>query len=87
MLVLRSLVAGLARAGKIVFYSSHEMDTVEKLSTRVIILRSGRIVADDSASRLRQLTEQASLEDVFAQLAVDEDVDALAAHLLDAMHL
>jgi ABC-2 type transport system ATP-binding protein len=87
MLVLRALVAGLARAGKIVFYSSHEMDTVEKLSTRVIILRSGRIVADDSAGRLRQLTEQASLEDVFAQLAVDEDVDQLAGHLLEAMRL
>jgi ABC-type Na+ transport system ATPase subunit NatA len=63
------------------------MDTVEKLSTRVIILRSGRIVADDSAGRLRQLTEQASLEDVFAQLAVDEDVDQLAGHLLEAMRL
>jgi ABC-2 type transport system ATP-binding protein len=87
MLVLRALVAGLARAGKIVFYSSHEMDTVEKLSTRVIILRAGRIVADDSAGRLRQLTEQASLEDVFAQLAVDEDVDQLAGHLLEAMRL
>jgi ABC-2 type transport system ATP-binding protein len=87
MLVLRALVAGLARAGKIVFYSSHEMDTVEKLSTRVIILRAGRIVADDSAGRLRQLTEQKSLEDVFAQLAVDEDVDQLAGHLLEAMRL
>ena len=77
MLALRALVTGLARDGRIVFYSSHEMDTVEKISTRVIILREGRVVADDSVGGLRELTQQASLEDVFAQLAVQEDVDRL----------
>lgn len=87
MLALRAVVAGLARDGRIVFYSSHEMETVEKISTRVIILREGRIVADDSATRLRQLTEQKSLEDVFAQLAVEDDVPQLADGLLEAMRL
>ena len=54
-LVLRAVVRALAADGRIIFYSSHELETVEKLSTRVIILRAGRIVADDSASRLREL--------------------------------
>jgi ABC-2 type transport system ATP-binding protein len=87
MLALRAVVAGLARDGRFVFYSSHEMETVEKISTRVIILREGRVVADDSATRLRELTEQPSLEDVFAQLAVEEDVTQLADGLLEAMRL
>jgi ABC-2 type transport system ATP-binding protein len=87
MLALRALIAGLARDGRIVFYSSHELDTVEKISSRVIILRGGRVVADDSASRLRELTKLASLEDVFASLAVEDDVTALADNLLDAMRL
>jgi ABC-2 type transport system ATP-binding protein len=87
MLALRAVVTGLARDGRIVFYSSHEMETVEKISTRVIILREGRIVADDSATRLRELTERASLEDVFAQLAVEDDVTQLADGLLEAMRL
>src|SRR6188768_2375345 len=72
-LVLRAVVRALAADGRIIFYSSHELETVEKLSTRVIILRAGRIVADDSASRLRELMAAPSLEDVFSQLAVRED--------------
>ena len=87
MLALRALINGLSRGGRIVFYSSHEMDTVEKIATRVIILRSGRVVADDSVERLRDLTQQVSLENVFAKLAVEDDVDGLAENLLDAMQL
>jgi ABC-2 type transport system ATP-binding protein len=86
-LVLRSVVTTLAAEGRIVFYSSHELEMIEKISTRVIILRAGRIVADDSADRLRALTHLASLEDVFSRLAVREDLDALAGALIDAMKM
>ena len=84
-LVLRTVVRALAADGRIIFYSSHELETVEKISTRVIILRAGRVVADDSASRLRELMHAPSLEDVFAQLAVSDDVDRVANELLDAV--
>ena len=52
-----------------------------------MILREGRVVADDSAAALRELTRQSSLEDVFTRLAVEEDVGRLADDLLDAMRL
>jgi ABC-2 type transport system ATP-binding protein len=86
-LVLRAVVRALAADGRIIFYSSHELETVEKLSTRVIILRAGRIVADDSASRLRELMAAPSLEDVFSQLAVHEDVEDMAAQLIEVARL
>jgi ABC-2 type transport system ATP-binding protein len=86
-LVLRAVVRALAADGRIIFYSSHELETVEKLSTRVIILRGGRIVADDSASRLRALMALPSLEDVFSQLAVHEDVEGIATQLVDVARL
>lgn len=86
-LVLRAVVRALAADGRIIFYSSHELETVEKLSTRVIILRAGRIVADDSASRLRELMAAPSLEDVFSQLAVQEDVEGVAAQLVEVARL
>jgi ABC-2 type transport system ATP-binding protein len=86
-LVLRAVVRALAADGRIIFYSSHELETVEKLSTRVIILRAGRIVADDSASRLRELMAAPSLEDVFSQLAVQEDVEGVAAELVEVARL
>lgn len=84
-LMLRALVASLARAGRIIFYSSHELETVEKISTRVIILSGGRVVADDSAANLRALRQSASLEDVFSQLVITHDVDALADELAALM--
>jgi ABC-2 type transport system ATP-binding protein len=81
-LVLRATVRALAADGRMIFYSSHELDTVERISSRVIILREGRVVADDSASRLRELTSLPSLEDVFSQLAVSEDTALVAEELL-----
>jgi ABC-2 type transport system ATP-binding protein len=86
-LTLRALVASLARAGRIIFYSSHELETVEKISTRVMILRGGRVVADDSADRLRALMRVPSLEDVFSQLVVHYDVDRMAGQLAETMRL
>jgi ABC-2 type transport system ATP-binding protein len=83
-LVMRSVVKAMADAGSMVFYSSHELDTVERISTRVMILRSGTIVADDSASHLRALMQAPSLEDVFSQLAVRDDIDRIAGELLAA---
>jgi ABC-2 type transport system ATP-binding protein len=75
-LMLRSLVRALADAGKVIVYSSHVLDMVEKVCTDVIILHHGTVVAQDSVSRLRDLAQAASLEDVFAQLAVDANVEA-----------
>ncbi len=86
-LVVRTIVRTLAAEGRIIFYSSHELDTVEKISTRVMILHQGVVVADDSAARLRELMHSPSLEDVFSQLAVTENVEAVAADLLEAVRL
>jgi len=86
-LVMRSVVRSLAADGRIIFYSSHELETIEKISTRVIILRSGEVVADDSAARLRELMHAPSLEDVFAQLAVKQDLGQTADAILEAVRL
>ena len=86
-LVMRTVVRSLAADGRIIFYSSHEIDTIEKISTRVMILRSGEVVADDSAARLRELMHAPSLEDVFAQLAVQEDLGVRADAILEAVRL
>jgi ABC-2 type transport system ATP-binding protein len=86
-LVLRTVVRALADDGRIVFYSSHELATIERISTRVIILSEGKVVADDSADRLRELMHLPSLEAVFAQLAVSEDLDGMANAVLEATRL
>jgi ABC-2 type transport system ATP-binding protein len=86
-LVVRAVVRSLAADGRIIVYSSHELETIEKISTRVMILRAGEVVADDSAARLRELTHAPSLEDVFAQLAVKQDLGLTADAILGAVRL
>jgi ABC-2 type transport system ATP-binding protein len=81
-LILRNLVAGLARTGKAILYSSHVLEVVEKVCTRVVILRRGKVVAHDSVDRLRSMLALPSLEDVFSQLAAQEDPQEAAGELL-----
>jgi ABC-2 type transport system ATP-binding protein len=64
-LVLRQVLAALAREGKIVLYSSHVLEAVEKICSEVVILHQGRIVAYDSVAHLRELQSSPSLEAVF----------------------
>lgn len=73
-LILRTLVNELAARGKTIIYSSHVLDAVEKVCVDVAILHHGHVVAYDSVAKLRELARAASLEEVFATVAVDQDV-------------
>ncbi|MBI4877166.1 MAG: ABC transporter ATP-binding protein [Acidobacteria bacterium] len=84
-LVLRSLLRSLAARRKMVLYSSHVLEVVEKVCDTVLILRQGRVVAHDSVARLRELMAQPSLEGVFAQLTQTDDADAVAGRILDVV--
>jgi ABC-2 type transport system ATP-binding protein len=84
-MVLRSLLKALAARGKMVLYSSHVLEVVEKVCDTVLILRKGRVVAHDSVARLRDLMSESSLEGVFAQLTQPEDTDGLAHRILDVV--
>ena len=83
--VFRHLIKALARAGKMVLYSSHELETVERVAGRVIVLHQGRMVAHDSVKRLRELMQLESLEQIFSELVFTEDPQAVAGRIVDAM--
>ena len=85
-LVLRSLIQELAARGKVVLFSSHELDTVERVSSRIVILHHGKLVADDSIQNLRRLMELPTLEAIFSQLAVEQDTDSMAREMADLIH-
>ncbi|MBA2355615.1 MAG: ABC transporter ATP-binding protein [Acidobacteria bacterium] len=84
-LVLRHLVRALAARGKVVLYSSHVLEVVEKLCTRVVVIHRGRVVADDSVARLRSLMASSSLEEVFAQLVLRVDPERTAGDIADVV--
>jgi ABC-2 type transport system ATP-binding protein len=82
-LVLRRLVQELASRGKVILFSSHELETVERVCSRVVILHRGKVAADDSIEHLRVLRSAANLEDVFSQLAVEQDSAAVCREIAD----
>lgn len=82
-LVLRSLIQELAARGKVVLFSSHELETVERVSSRVVILHRGKIVADDSIEHLRTLMSLPTLEEIVSQLAVEQDTTAISREIAD----
>lgn len=84
-LVLRNLIQELARRGKVILFSSHELETVERICSHVVILHHGRIVADDSVENLRTLTALPNLEAIFSQLAVEQDVMAICSEIAEVI--
>ena len=84
-MILRSLLHSLAGRQKMILYSSHVLEVVEKVAHNVLILRKGRVVAHDSVARLREVMSESSLEGVFAQLTNPEDTDAIARRILDVV--
>jgi ABC-2 type transport system ATP-binding protein len=82
-LVLRSLIQELAGRGKVVLFSSHELETVERVCSHVVILHRGKVVADDSIERLRTLMALSTLEEIFSQLAVEQDTVAVSRQIAD----
>ncbi len=82
-LVLRSLIVELAARGKVVLFSSHELETVERVCSHIVILHRSRVVADDSIEHLRSLMALPTLEDIFSQLAVEQDTGAISREIAD----
>jgi ABC-2 type transport system ATP-binding protein len=84
-LILRSLLSSFAGRGKMVLYSSHVLEVVEKVCDTVLILRKGQVVAHNSVAKLREMLSESSLEGVFTQLTQNEDAELTATRILDVV--
>ena len=85
MIAVRELLRGLAARGRIILYCSHVLDAMEKVCSRVLILRKGRVVAYDTIERLRAQMDQTSLEGVFTRFTEEDAKRDLADRILGAM--
>ncbi len=82
-LVLRNLIRELAARGKVVLFSSHELETVERVSQHIIILHKGRVVANDSIEQLRALMALPTLEQIFSELAIEQDTESITQQMIE----
>ena len=58
----------LHKEGKTILLTTHYIDEAELLCERVGIINSGKLVAEDTVSNLKELTNKSKLEDVFLEL-------------------
>ena len=77
-LLFRHLLRSLADRGKAILYISHILELVEKVCEHIVVIYRGRIVADDSVSRLRDLLHLPNLEEIFTQLVEQHDMESRA---------
>jgi len=83
--VLKGFVRMLADEGKLVVFSSHVLEVVEQVCSRVVILKSGRIVGHDSVEHLRSTLQLPSLDAVFAALVAEENVEEQTRDMISTM--
>ncbi|MCJ7580509.1 MAG: ABC transporter ATP-binding protein [Candidatus Aminicenantes bacterium] len=86
-LILKDLVQKLSKEGKIIIYSSHILEVVEKICSRVIIIHKGHIVANDSVENLQNLMELPTLVDIFNQLVDQDNTEDIAKGIIETMNL
>jgi ABC-2 type transport system ATP-binding protein len=84
-LLVRTLLRLFAREGRMILFSSHRLDVVEKVCSSVVILHNGRVAARTDISELHEGRISPSLEDVFAQVTEQEDYTCVAQDILGVM--
>lgn len=86
VILVKEILNQLKQGGKTIFYSSHIMDVVEKISDRIIIIDKGEIIVDGTFEDLKQQAHQGSLENIFKSLtANDTEENNTAREIIDVL--
>jgi ABC-2 type transport system ATP-binding protein len=84
-LVMKELLKKLAAQGKTIMFSSHILEVVERICTRIVIINKGRFVTEGTAAKIREETGTASLDEAFGKLTGVRDVGQVTAEFLAAL--
>lgn len=83
VIVMKEVMSRLAREGKTLFYCSHMMDVVEKVSDRIMLINHGTVIADGTFEELKQ-TGGDTLEKIFAHLTGETNLEGAADQFVTA---
>lgn len=72
VILVKELIMRLSKEGKTIFYCSHMMDVVEKVSDRILLINKGQIIADGTFESLKQNYSD-TLEQIFSKLTGREE--------------
>jgi ABC-2 type transport system ATP-binding protein len=84
-LVFKELMKKFSEQGKTIFFTSHVLEVVERICTRIAIIDQGTIIAGGTAQEIAASTGQRSLEEAFAKLTGVRDARESAQDFLEAL--
>ena len=83
--MLKLLLRDLAARGRTILFSSHILDVVERVCTRIVIIDKGRVLTDGTAGEICERYRTRTLEEAFAVLTGVRATSDVAADLLAAI--
>jgi ABC-2 type transport system ATP-binding protein len=86
VILVKEILSQLKKAGKTIFYSSHIMDVVEKLSDRIVIINKGEVIADGTFESLQQQASSGSLENIFTALTGNQEHESTAGAFISVIN-
>ncbi len=69
--VFQDLIKTLSERGKTIFYCSHLLDTIEKISTRILLLNNGMVEINKLTEELKGSKDYTNLENLFKDLKTE----------------
>jgi ABC-2 type transport system ATP-binding protein len=84
VILVKEILTQLKLSGKAIFYSSHLMDVVEKISDRIMIINEGEMIANGTFDELNQHA-RGSLEKIFTDLTGNHAHESAARQFLNIL--
>ncbi|MBA4053302.1 MAG: ABC transporter [Marivirga sp.] len=84
VIMVKEILTQLKRSGKTIFYSSHLMDVVEKISDRIMIINKGEMIANGTFEELNTQAK-GSLEKIFTDLTGNRQHETAAGNFINIL--
>jgi ABC-2 type transport system ATP-binding protein len=84
-MVIKELLRKLAAQGRTIMFSSHILEVVERVCTRIVIINEGRFVAQGTSADICAQTGASSLDEAFGRLTGIRDVAKVTEDFLAAL--
>ena len=82
---MKGLLREMALQGKTILFSSHVLEVVERLCTRMCIIDAGHKVAEGTADEIRTNFRVATLDEAFSRLTGVREPSQVTADILAAL--
>ena len=84
-LVIKDLLKELADQDRSILFCSHVLEVVERICTRIVIIKRGRLIAEGTAHEILANTDSDSLESAFAKLTGLRNTSTITHDILKAI--